>query len=573
MRNILFAFSMLMSLLLNGQILITEIMYNPPESGTDSLEYLELFNNGSSPVNLEGWNLPEGVTHTFGNVVLNPQAFLILCVNRDAYLSVFGPADQVIQWTSGALNNSGEAISLANAQGNVVFRVVYSNAAGGWYREADGNGASIELCNFSGDPNDVRKWRPSERATGISINGREIFATPAQVNSTNCNDVFDVEVNVGNFFFDPQDITIDVGQTVRWTNTGGSHNVNGSQSVFPANPESFSSGNPSSSNWQFSFTFNTSGFYRYQCDSHAGTMRGSVLVRSSSDPYPLYSIGDLRVVNSNGEADSSGVKCSARGLIYGVNQRETGVQMTVIDYLGDGIGIFTPVNVQGISLMEGDSVRIWGTVTQFRGLLQMNLDGIEVLSRGNALINPLIVTALNEETENRLIQLQNLEIVNPAEWDNNPNGFNVNVRNSSGNIFTMRIARNVSITILPSPGAVFNLTGIGGQFSSNMNPPWLDGYQILPRYNSDVDILNSVKWLNPEIRVQIYPNPVQSVLHIRSEVEVSEIKVIDPSGRILISHRVHAENAEIDLSRLSAGVYALVIMTSTGSRSMSFIRH
>src|SRR5690606_18090272 len=27
-------------------IVITEIMYNPPESGTDSLEFIELYNNG-----------------------------------------------------------------------------------------------------------------------------------------------------------------------------------------------------------------------------------------------------------------------------------------------------------------------------------------------------------------------------------------------------------------------------------------------------------------------------------------------------------------------------------------------
>jgi len=33
-------------------IVITEIMYNPPESGTDSLEFIELMNNDTVTVNL-----------------------------------------------------------------------------------------------------------------------------------------------------------------------------------------------------------------------------------------------------------------------------------------------------------------------------------------------------------------------------------------------------------------------------------------------------------------------------------------------------------------------------------------
>jgi len=42
---------------LRAQIVITEIMYNPPPSGVDSLEYVEVFNNSGMPVNLSGWNL------------------------------------------------------------------------------------------------------------------------------------------------------------------------------------------------------------------------------------------------------------------------------------------------------------------------------------------------------------------------------------------------------------------------------------------------------------------------------------------------------------------------------------
>jgi len=45
------------------EIVITEIMYNPPESGTDSLEFLELYNNGVEIVNLEGFYFAEGIEY------------------------------------------------------------------------------------------------------------------------------------------------------------------------------------------------------------------------------------------------------------------------------------------------------------------------------------------------------------------------------------------------------------------------------------------------------------------------------------------------------------------------------
>ena len=46
-------------------------------------------------------------------------------------------------------------------------------------------------------------------------------------------------VDVTNNKFTPAEITISQGDTVTWTNSEGTHNVNGLQSKFPSNPESF----------------------------------------------------------------------------------------------------------------------------------------------------------------------------------------------------------------------------------------------------------------------------------------------------------------------------------------------
>ena len=45
-------------------------------------------------------------------------------------------------------------------------------------------------------------------------------------------------VNTINNSFSPSNITVDVGDTVTWVNGGGTHNVNGNQSIFSNNPSS-----------------------------------------------------------------------------------------------------------------------------------------------------------------------------------------------------------------------------------------------------------------------------------------------------------------------------------------------
>ena len=82
--------------------------------------------------------------------------------------------------------------------------------------------------------------------------------------------------------FNPSNLTIAVGDTVTWINTGGMHNVNGNQSTFANNPASF--GNSLGSGWTYSHVFTIPGTYDYQCDPHAGMgMVGSVLVQALLD--------------------------------------------------------------------------------------------------------------------------------------------------------------------------------------------------------------------------------------------------------------------------------------------------
>ncbi|MBI1288502.1 MAG: PKD domain-containing protein, partial [Flavobacteriales bacterium] len=96
------------------------------------------------------------------------------------------------------------------------------------------------------------------------------------------------QVSVTSNVFTPADLTIEIGDIVEWNCTQGSHNVDGTQTVFPSNPESFGN-SVAPATWTYSHTFNTSGFYNYQCDPHAGLgMTGTITV-TCTDPLPDFS--------------------------------------------------------------------------------------------------------------------------------------------------------------------------------------------------------------------------------------------------------------------------------------------
>ena len=81
-----------------------------------------------------------------------------------------------------------------------------------------------------------------------------------------------VDIAVTNFQFTPNDVTINPGDTVRWTNgSGGRHNVK-------ADDGSFSSG-PASISFVYTRTFDRPGNAFYYCEPHGepGAPLGSVM--------------------------------------------------------------------------------------------------------------------------------------------------------------------------------------------------------------------------------------------------------------------------------------------------------
>ena len=158
-----------------ADIVITEIMYNPPESGLDSLEFIELYNNGSVTENLGGYYFSAGVEYTFPSTVMNPGDFITVAVNSQAMLNTFGVNAQ--QWTSGGLNNAGELIELKNSSGLTIDAVHYYDTPP-WPTGPDGNGPSLVLCDPNSDNSIGSNWIASQNFITNNGDGNPIYATP-----------------------------------------------------------------------------------------------------------------------------------------------------------------------------------------------------------------------------------------------------------------------------------------------------------------------------------------------------------------------------------------------------------
>ena len=201
------------------------------------------------------------------------------------------------------------------------------------------------------------------------------------------------------------------------------------------------------------------------------------------DEIVLTDIATAAATDVDGVAINEGTEYNLQGTVIGVNLSGFGLQFTLADATG-GVAIFSTSVVSGYTVVEGDEILVTGTVDQFNGLTQVNPSSIVLLSSGNPIPAPTIVTALGEDTESQLVKIECVTILDPSDWTNSGSGFNVDVSNGV-DTFAIRIDNEVDLYSLPAPEGEFDLVGIGGQF--DFSNPFTSGYQVLPRSSADIE--------------------------------------------------------------------------------------
>ena len=132
-------------------MLITEIMYNPPEEDADSLEFIEIKNIGGQTINLENFQITNAIQHTFISINLVPGEYVVLAQDADAFLNTFGSF--AIQWDAGELSDEGGIIELRDDFGNLINQVPY-DSEDPWPTEPNGDGPSLTFC-YEGFDNEI----------------------------------------------------------------------------------------------------------------------------------------------------------------------------------------------------------------------------------------------------------------------------------------------------------------------------------------------------------------------------------------------------------------------------------
>ncbi|MGE5355822.1 MAG: lamin tail domain-containing protein [Deltaproteobacteria bacterium] len=277
----------------------------------------------------------------------------------------------------------------------------------------------------------------------------------------------------------------------------------------------------------------------------------------NTSDYPFKSIGEMTKTDASGVAISKGAACELRGIVYGINLRPNGLQFTIIDNENNGIGVFSSSKKYDYTVKEGDLIAIRGKIDQFNGLLQIVPDTLLLLGQNNSLVSPSIVQELNENSESQLIKIIGVTLKDPSQWKGTGESVNITVTNGTKE-FLMRIDNDCELSTKPAPDFKFNLTGLGGQFDSSS--PFLEGYQIFPRYSVDIEKTSSI--LDQDTGFIIYPNPATDKINFYNTGNAFLYSELISFHGVILRKSTAAES--FDISDLPSGIYLLKCYTDNG---------
>ncbi len=160
-------------------VVINEVNYHPAEDA--ELEFLEFYNPSAAAVDVSGWALTKGVHFTFpAGASIPAYGYLVACRNPSVLAPAFGLQEgALLAWGDFALDNEGEEITLADANGVVIDEVKYDDLPP-WPVAADGLGPSLQRRCATSDSKAPNNWRaePGDVPTPGAANAQSACPPP-----------------------------------------------------------------------------------------------------------------------------------------------------------------------------------------------------------------------------------------------------------------------------------------------------------------------------------------------------------------------------------------------------------
>ncbi len=151
-----------------AEVMISEIMYNPFGTETKK-EWIELYNNGNSEINISGWKIDDDSQRTLtlyrGDFIIMPDSFTILARNGENFSNEYPEYNGTILASTFSLTNSGKELKLIDSEDNIAESINYTDIAEEGYSieinetewiqgQLNGKPGEILKNNFNGNLSD-----------------------------------------------------------------------------------------------------------------------------------------------------------------------------------------------------------------------------------------------------------------------------------------------------------------------------------------------------------------------------------------------------------------------------------
>ncbi|MHB2150287.1 T9SS type A sorting domain-containing protein [Calditrichota bacterium LG25] len=253
---------------------------------------------------------------------------------------------------------------------------------------------------------------------------------------------------------------------------------------------------------------------------------------------PVLVINEARVDNDNDfSPDLSGKIVAVRGTVVSPNFSDK-VQYFINDKEG---GILLYSSRFSLDLKIGDSLFVYGKITQYKGLTEIALDSaaqVQVIGQKEHPPMPLTLADVGEAYEGQLVSFSGLRLVNPADWPaEGNNGASVMVTDGQDTV-ALFIDKDTDLDGWTPPVGTFSMIAIVDQYTNNT--PASDGYELRPRSRDDFAPETAIETPLPAVKQfdlkPCYPNPFNPITTIEftlpHQARVS-IKIFNIRGQLI----------------------------------------
>ncbi|NWF88968.1 MAG: T9SS type A sorting domain-containing protein [Ignavibacteriaceae bacterium] len=261
-------------------------------------------------------------------------------------------------------------------------------------------------------------------------------------------------------------------------------------------------------------------------------------------------ISQVKMNDNDGLSLYLGQLVTVRGIVTVASQ--FGSPSYIQDNTG-GISIFGSTFSGSVQI--GDEVIVSGTASQFNGLNQLENPVLHQIVSNNNEVEPLLANPFElssdgeygiENFEGRLIRVNGVLVteLNGSPISNWAYKNYLLTGSSAADTIQLRIDNNTSLIGIPAPAGRFDVVGVVSQYKTSQ--PFVGGYQIMPRFSSDIISSGPIIEKFPE-EVELTSNSItlnwQTInpgsSRIRYGITTSyELGVIEPDNELRTNHNL-----------------------------------